>query len=260
MRLPRVVSRALLPFAGRLPVPILSGENRGRLWSVASAGSGYATGLRSSEQMRVFASLVRPGDRVWDVGAHHGYMTLCASQRAGASGRIFAFEPSVENRALLNRHLAWNGVENAQVSPLALSDFEGQTTFGGDGTSKMLALGGGDEVVSVTRGASLIQAGACEAPTVMKIDVEGAEGGVLRGMGKTIPTQARILAAIHSYAAFVECCAALRGLGFRLLTSVGLQDCLSSGRWNGDPDLLALGPNCSLDELDSCVVSYVVVE
>lgn len=255
MRLPRKLGAALRPFAGRVRVPILAGENRGLWWNLASAGHGYATGRRGAEQMGVLASLVRPGDCVWDVGAHHGYMTLCAARRTRPHGRVYAFEPSALNHRWLEQHLRWNHAEGVTTLRLALSDFEGETRFGGDGTSKTYAIGGGDEAVPVDRGDALVRRGVCMPPTVMKIDVEGAEGAVLRGMGSSLPADARLLVAVHSPDAFTEVCAVLASSGFRAVPSAALREALD-GRWQGDPELLALGPRCDRVEREPGLRDY----
>ena len=243
MRLPRWASESLRPLASRVPVPIVSGANRGRWWNLASSGSGYASGRRGREQMRLLAALIEDGDCVWDVGAHHGYMTLSAARLAGGDGRVYAFEPGETNHRSLRRHLRWNRVDNADALPFALGDFDGVATFGGTGTSKMLALGSGDATVRVRRGDGLVREGTCAAPLVMKIDVEGAEAAVLRGMGDCLPSRARLLVAIHSAEALTDCCAALASRGFEVVPSRDLLACIN-GTWRGDPDLLALGPGC----------------
>ncbi len=255
MRLPRPIRDASRPLVGRIRVPILSGVNRGRWWSLASAGNGYALGTRDARQMEFFAGLIRPGDCVWDVGAHHGYMSLCADRAAGPEGRVYAFEPSARNAATLRRHLRWNDTDKVMALNIALSDFEGTTLFGGTGTSKMFAMGGGSETVQVTRGATLIEDGRCQAPTVMKIDVEGAEAAVLRGLGDHLPPNARLVVAIHSAAGFRECCAVLAARGFHVLISPALVECVS-GDWDGDPDLLALGPSSGMSESDPLVAGF----
>jgi FkbM family methyltransferase len=248
MQMPAAVKRLTNPVVGRVRVPILSGPNRGLWWSLASAGSGYATGRRAARQMELVASLVGPGDVVWDIGAHHGFVTLCAARRVGRAGEVHAFEPSSGNLWFIARHLRWNGVDNATVHPFALSSFEGECRFGGGRTSKLHALGNGNESVRVCTGQSLIRSGAARAPTFVKIDVEGAEGAVLAGVIEMLRRDTILLIAMHSRAAHDECTAILETAGFTMLPSRALRASLA-GTWRSDPDMLCVGPAHPVGEL-----------
>lgn len=242
MRVPKAVRRVTDPLLVGLRVPILSGVNQGLWWSLASAGSGYASGRRASAQMELLAALLRPGDRVWDVGAHHGFVTLCAARRVGPSGAVHAFEPSARNRAVLRRHVRWNRRENVATHPFALGAVNGEARFGGDGTSKMYAIGGGSEVVQVRTAAELVAQGICPPPTFMKLDVEGAEADAIAGALPVLPRDARLLIAVHGREADGRCTALLEGAGFRLLASRDLEAC-RGGPWRADPDLFCIGPD-----------------
>ena len=243
MRLPRFVRRLTDPLTERIPVPVVGGLNRGRLWSLASSGSGYASGRRAAPQMQLLRALIRPGDVVWDVGAHHGYVTLMASAAVGPEGRVHAFEPGARNAGMLERHLRWNRVRNVDIEPLALGSFNGEASFGGGDTSKMHALGGGDERVEVRTASSLVAQEAYTPPDVVKIDVEGAEGEVLEGAIEVLPRDVRMLIAIHSRAADRACRSLLDAYGFASVATAELELARrGSGPWVGDPDLLAVGP------------------
>lgn len=231
----------------RVPVPIVSGVNRGRWWNLSSAGSGFVSGRRAAHQMRLLDALIAPADVVWDVGAHYGYMALAAARRAGSAGQVHAFEPSSRNRRILARHLAWNRVRNAAIHPYALSSFDGEASFGGGSTSRVHTLGAGTERVQVRTAASLVHSGECQAPSFMKIDVEGAEGEVIEGALEILPPRARLLIAVHSRAADRKCSRLLVGLGFESRASRALE-ASRQGTWNGDPDLLCLGPEYRADE------------
>ena len=117
MRFPRFMRAVLDPVTERIPVPILGGLNRGRLWSLASSGSGYGTGRRAHEQMALLRSLLAPGHVFWDVGAHHGYVTLMASAAVGGGGAVHAFEPGSRNGRMLRRHLSWTGSTTPRLTP-----------------------------------------------------------------------------------------------------------------------------------------------
>jgi FkbM family methyltransferase len=249
MRVPGFVRQVTDPLLGPLRVPVMSGVNRGRWWSLISAGSGYASGRRAGPQMTLLSSLIQPGDVMWDVGAHHGYVTLFAAGRVGAGGAVHAFEPSVSNRALLQRHVRWNGLRNAMVHPFALSDHDGESSFGGTGTSKMYALGAGPEKVLVRSAASLVAAGVCPAPTFLKIDVEGAEAGTVAGVLPVLPRTARLLIAMHDREVDARCSEMLAAAGFELVPSRALERS-RAGDWVSDPDLFCIGPDHAGRERD----------
>lgn len=253
MQVPKTVRRLTDPLLGALRIPIMSGVNRGRWWSVISAGGGYGSGRRSSAQMRLLSRLVREGDVVWDVGAHQGFVTLFAARGVGRSGHVHAFEPSALNRRLLTRHVRWNGLANVHVHPFALSDHDGTAHFGGTGTSRMFALGGGTEVVEVRAAESIVGQGIAPAPTFVKIDVEGAEAETVDGLLSVLPRTARLLIAMHARDADQRCAARLADAGFTLVPSRDLE-ASRRGDWRSDPDLFAYGPAASSGAADAALL------
>ena len=64
---------------------------------------------------------VRPGQTFVDIGAHIGYYTLLASTLVGAEGKVFAFEPDLLNREVLEKNVAAAGCRNVTVIPKAVS-------------------------------------------------------------------------------------------------------------------------------------------
>jgi FkbM family methyltransferase len=242
MHIPAVMRDWLDPLTERVPIPVLSGVNRGQWWNIGSSGSGYGTGRRASEQMTSLERLISPGDIVWDIGAHHGYVTLLAAARVKPDGWVHAFEPSQRNVRILRRHVRWNRLGNVSVHHCALASYTGRTSFGGGGTSKMHALGRGEEEVSVCTAESLVRPGIVRAPTFIKIDVEGSEAEVLEGALAVLPSCVVMLIAVHSAASDRECTRLLEARGFRLIPSRGLDQARNHG-WRGDPDLLCIGPD-----------------
>jgi FkbM family methyltransferase len=65
----------------------------------------YEAYKRASDrvEMRAIRELVRPGMTCLDVGANVGVYTSLLARLVGPAGRVFAFEPSPENHALLAR-------------------------------------------------------------------------------------------------------------------------------------------------------------
>lgn len=241
LQFPRWFRRFSDPIVRELRVPILSGPNRGRWWSLASAGGGHASGRRARAQLRMLARLIRPGDVVWDVGAHHGFVSILAAACVGRAGAVHAFEPSARNRAMLERHVRWNAPASVTVHPYALSDYDGEASFGGRGTSRMFALGGGDERVAVRRAATLVAEGRCARPSFVKVDVEGAEASLLAGLLPVLPASARLVIAMHGAEQDARCVALLRDAGHHLEATADLRR-NRAGVWDSDPDLVSIGP------------------
>src|ERR1041385_2148369 len=164
--------------------PILRGPLAGKKWLLASR-SNFFWGTYEPEQTQAFQKIIKPGDVVFDVGAHYGYYTLLSSELVGAKGKVFAFEPSPGNIPRLKKHLDINHCNNVQVIELALSDHEGTARFdnqAGSGTGH-LSPDGRIEVQITSLDAISVR---LPLPNVMKIDCEGAEIKVLKGGEKTI--------------------------------------------------------------------------
>lgn len=143
------------------------------------------------------------GDTVWDVGANVGFYTERLSLAVGRTGRVVAFEPSPRNVATLLARFDGQVRANLEVVPAALSDTAGTVEFfenpAGDTTTDSLMARGAGAVrceVECRRGDEYMLS---HAPQVVKIDVEGFEAEVLRGMSQTLrqPTLRAVFVEIH---------------------------------------------------------------
>jgi FkbM family methyltransferase len=59
--------------------------------------------------------IVRPGNRVLDIGANIGYYTLHFARLVGPQGHVFAFEPDPQNFALLKSNVRQNRYTNVTL-------------------------------------------------------------------------------------------------------------------------------------------------
>lgn len=137
----------------------------------------------------LFTRLVRPGDTVLDLGANHGVYALIAAQAVGSSGRVHAFEPNPRLAHLVDLSLRLNGFGWAQVHAVGVSDAAGMAklvftdSFSGGGAvaeNAEAAKRPGVECRLVVL--DELFADPSFRPDVVKMDVEGHEGRVLRGM------------------------------------------------------------------------------
>jgi FkbM family methyltransferase len=155
-------------------------------------------GTFEPEETALIASLLQRVDRFIDVGANLGYYTCLALQ----NGRdVMAVEPQPRNLRSLFQNLITNGWErNAEVMPVALAAAPGLLTlYGASGPSASLLKSWAGyssryhQTVPVSTLDNLL-AGRFEGERLLvKIDVEGAELGVLQGAQATLRREVRAI-------------------------------------------------------------------
>jgi FkbM family methyltransferase len=131
-----------------------------------------------------FLFSLRPDDVVWDVGASVGLFSVHA---AGIAKTVVAFEPDPQTFARLRQNVELNALQRLiQCRSEALGDKQGQVSLRTDGLAgnapSLVDLGrhSGESPIPMTTVDRLV-ADDVPLPTVLKIDVEGAELLVLRG-------------------------------------------------------------------------------
>jgi FkbM family methyltransferase len=190
-------------------VRICGGANAGAFMHVDLACEKYYwLGTHEEPAQTYIEWSVRPGEIVYDVGAHAGFFTLLFARLTGAEGRVYAFEPVDANWSRLCRNVAVNGLANVHPRRIAISDGAGYVPFAAGPTSLQGRIAGASEhgtnATPATTIDDLVRDG-CAPPSFIKIDVEGAEAAVLRGAADTIAThRPRMLIEVHSDAAAAE--------------------------------------------------------
>ncbi|HQQ93903.1 MAG TPA: FkbM family methyltransferase [Bacteroidia bacterium] len=193
-----------------------------------------------NENVQFMKQHVKQGMTVVDVGAHIGLMSLIASQLCGARGKVIAIEPSPFTFNLLKRMIELNPgyapvtpIQAAVSNKTSLMDFYVSADPASNSNSlvekhhlkrnkvqvKCLTL---DAVVNENR---------LNQVDLVKIDAEGSELDVLRGMNETLGRfKPQIILAIHPRL--------IRNNGqnpldiFKLITRLGYEAYLSGTRIN----------------------------
>ncbi|GGU26589.1 hypothetical protein GCM10010259_16540 [Streptomyces daghestanicus] len=133
---------------------------------------------------------LRPGDGFVDVGANIGVFSVLAARLVGSAGRVVAVEASPVFHGHLLRQLRLNGCAHVRAVNTAVADRPREVTFvlassHNMGANSIVPYDGPAESVFVAEAVPLTEVlTPAEVATarVIKIDVEGAEGSVVRGL------------------------------------------------------------------------------
>lgn len=148
------------------------------------------TGGYEPQETAIASHLLGAGGVFVDVGANWGYFSLAAAHWVGPRGRIVAFEPEPRLHRMLASNIAANGIRTIAAHQCAVAAGAGELAFaafqpdeGNWGISRAVASGAPADFTtpSVALDAALDAAGL-DSVTLVKIDVEGGEVGVLAGM------------------------------------------------------------------------------
>lgn len=156
----------------------------------------WALGRYYDQEIQLaLCALLRPGDTCVDIGANVGHFAALAAHLVGPSGRVLAFEPNPDCFARLEWLQRENALAQLELFPVALGDRPDRAALhllGGDTILGTLAPGTapaeerrGTVEVAVEQGDTVLGPRLPEE-ALIKIDVEGYEMQVLRGLAATI--------------------------------------------------------------------------
>ena len=171
---------------------------RWRAESLATKEAGTISWIRS---------VVHEGDVFVDVGANIGLYSLVAARHVGVSGMVYAFEPHAASFLSLLKNIDINELGTI-VRPLSCAlhfsesvlDFNYCNWLSGSSMSQLGSMIDAEENEFVpvaselklsTTLDKLVKTGAIRTPTHVKIDVDGNESYVLRGMEGVLRSPSR---------------------------------------------------------------------
>jgi FkbM family methyltransferase len=147
-----------------------------------------------------FARSIQPGWNCIDVGANHGYFSVLMASLVGKTGKVLALEPNTNLVQLIQRTLIVNGLtDTIAVSSLAASDTNGQPVtlavprgqIGGASIARQ--AGTGDDAIATETVTIDRLTESWSHVDFIKIDTEGAEEAVWRGMRQTLQRNPHII-------------------------------------------------------------------
>lgn len=206
-------------------VPSRASRGRKRRYWAPNQFEAKGISRYESALLDALPGLVPPGSVVYDVGANIGLYSVPLSRATGPEGKVYCFEPNPICVSYLHVNLTVNECDNCQIVPLAITDGAARVSLTVNFANSLVGISDRSELYGTKAGQEIVaQGGPLEAitdffpidlPDVIKVDVEGAEGAVARGMQKLLlSVRPLLLFEIHGLRAAREVVAVLEGFGY----------------------------------------------
>ena len=147
-------------------------------------------GQREFEATKIIKQIIKPGYKIFELGANVGYYALLEAKLIGESGKIYAVEPEKNNFTILKKNIELNRLKNIKVDNIAISDKDGQYPLyvtANSNLHSMIKPKSGDyrEEMVVTKSVDsyLAEKGGIN---YLRMDIEGYEFQALQGMDNTL--------------------------------------------------------------------------
>lgn len=150
---------------------------------------GIVGGFYEAIELGVLEQVTAKSNVILDVGANIGLYSCLAAKHAPKRAKIIAFEPVVENQDYLQRNIEQNELPSIVVEPMAVGEKSGdikiylvENSIGTHSVSSKNALESTTfTTVPVVTLDEYVAKKLKKPVDVLKVDVEGYEGSVLRG-------------------------------------------------------------------------------
>jgi FkbM family methyltransferase len=183
--------------------------NRFRMWLSPAAYSDFIFGTYEAICAQKLAENVKPSTICVDVGANLGYFTILMSRLVGENGQVIAFEPMPDTYEILCKNVKLNQLTNIKTIRGAVSNESGSVQLFTEPSAKLSKTASmvGYRLEGVPQATEVpalrlddYYAQEKRLPDLIKMDVEGAEGSVLKGARQTIARgRPLLLVEIHAW-------------------------------------------------------------
>ena len=158
----------------------------------------YRYGFFEEELTRAFIDILKPGMTFFDVGSHFGYLSLLARELVGPTGAVHAFDPTPSTFQMLKKNVGhFSNVTTVNAAAFSRETTLEFTDFGVEFSAYNSIAGAkltGEQEARAQLHRVNVQAITIDGytertgvkPGAMKIDAEGAELEILKGMERTL--------------------------------------------------------------------------
>lgn len=193
----------------------------------------------SHDRVKEEIQKLKSGDTFVDIGANIGYFVFNAAKQVGQSGRVFAFEPSIREFSRLSRMISANQVNNVIPINLAASDSSGianlvvSRTHTGLNNLSDVKTDNDDFQPTLAHRADTLLPDDLNID-LMKIDVEGLEFKVLKGLEKLLANRRIKKIVIEITDAFLQKCGSSKAELYAYLAQFDLHPKYNETVWQFD--------------------------
>lgn len=151
-------------------------------------------GIREPVSTKIMQELVRQSETFFDIGANIGYYALMESRLVGDNGKVYCIEPSPSNYDRLISNIKLNGYTNTECFMLGIGDKIGKADMYISPHSNLNSLvpqGNkptlGKIKINLTTFDKFVK--DKKKPDWVRIDVEGYEYYIIKGMQETLKSK-----------------------------------------------------------------------
>lgn len=144
-------------------------------------------------ELTIFKNVLKKEDLFIDIGANFGLYSLIASKIVSDEGSVICFEPFSTNYNVLKKNVALNNISNIKLENKAVGEVNTKTNIYYNDVEKNLGMAtliynenSRKEEVEIISLDSYVELNSINRINVIKIDVEGFEYNVLKGMENTL--------------------------------------------------------------------------
>lgn len=158
----------------------------------------------------IHSHILKEGDVVLDIGANIGYYVLIESQMVGKTGKVYAVEPVTSTFELMQKNIQLNDLTNVSASNFAFGEKNGESEIYVCNESNLCAMNKnavGGKIVRVQK-VPLVTVDTFfrgkSQPKLIRMDVEGYEYQIFKGMAETLKGNLRIFMELHYGPPFIS--------------------------------------------------------
>lgn len=146
----------------------------------------------------------KAGDTVIDIGAGVGEEVLPVSDLVGSMGKIHAIEANPNTFAVLKYYCTNNRLTNVELHNLAITEKSGAIFIeddGGYGVQNAISMSQTGKLIEVNAMSldDFIELNKIESVDLLKVNIEGAERFVIKGMDRSVNKIKRVAMSCHDF-------------------------------------------------------------